>query len=337
MLVSVIVPTRNRPASFRETLEGIKHQLLCNIELIVIDDGSSEENSNLNKAHISDIFFDDCNYIYLPISNSQGNGPSHTRNLGINSAKGQLIAFCDDDDYWSEPEYLKTAIDSFSKDATLDIFFSNQKSLKNGELFREIWQPHLLNNINSRLTNDGEVITVSKAECLCAPGDFAHMNICVFRKSLLNDISGFWEAIRYAEDMDLFVRAVDAAKNIVYFNKTVSTMNVPDKSKKTSASTVLDLDQKAITLIHIGNHLINSCNTASSIKYGTKLAGDQYRRLSKQAATYSYEVAFIWGIQYLAKNPTLRWSLYMIYISSRSFLSKTKRWISNSEILRISK
>lgn len=97
-LVSVIIPTYNRPSYLKQTLESVYNQTYKNIEIIVIDDGSPNDEA-----------FEVCkNYIavtYIKIENS--GGPAKPRNIGIKSSKGKYIAILDDDDLWVEDKIEK--------------------------------------------------------------------------------------------------------------------------------------------------------------------------------------------------------------------------------------
>jgi len=90
-LVSIIVPTYQRPHFLVETLKSIIDQSYSNIEIIVVDDGT-----------IGDCNKDICNKFlnvqYFKIENT--GGPCKPRNVGISKSRGKYIAFVDDDDIW---------------------------------------------------------------------------------------------------------------------------------------------------------------------------------------------------------------------------------------------
>lgn len=93
-LVSVVVTTYNRCRYLTETLASIHNQTYNNIEILLIDDGSTSEIAIENKKMAS--AFSTCVYYY-----KKNSGQPDSRNYGIKKAKGAYIAFCDDDDYWS--------------------------------------------------------------------------------------------------------------------------------------------------------------------------------------------------------------------------------------------
>ena len=91
-LVSVIVTTFNRADLLRETLDSILSQTYNNFELIVVDDGSTDNTEEVVKEYI------DSRLQYIKTDN--WGGPARPRNVGIKESKGEYIAFCDDDDLW---------------------------------------------------------------------------------------------------------------------------------------------------------------------------------------------------------------------------------------------
>lgn len=90
-LVSVIIPTYNRPEMLRLTLESVHNQTFSDFEVLVIDDGTPHsENETLCRKFPK--------VQYFKIENS--GGPSKPRNFGIQKANGKYVAFVDDDDLW---------------------------------------------------------------------------------------------------------------------------------------------------------------------------------------------------------------------------------------------
>ena len=97
-LVSVIIPTYNRKESLLRSVESVLNQTYKNIEIIIVDDNSSDGTSE-KVQEISDNRVD---YIKL----ERNSGACAARNTGIRNAHGDYIAFQDSDDYWY-PEKLE--------------------------------------------------------------------------------------------------------------------------------------------------------------------------------------------------------------------------------------
>ena len=107
--VSVVIPTYNREAFIEESVESALSQRLDAkqraVEVIVIDDGSSDNTSKIIKKFGNKIR-------YRRINNS--GKPAVVRNIGVQMAKGELIAFLDSDDKWL-PNRLSSQMKYFSE------------------------------------------------------------------------------------------------------------------------------------------------------------------------------------------------------------------------------
>ena len=91
-LVSVVIPTCNRPILFERALKSVLKQKYDNFEIIIIDDGSMELVKDICDKYKNE------NLIY--IVNKVNLGGAESRNIGINISNGKYIAFLDDDDVW---------------------------------------------------------------------------------------------------------------------------------------------------------------------------------------------------------------------------------------------
>ncbi|MBK0381800.1 glycosyltransferase family 2 protein [Pedobacter sp. SD-b] len=124
-LVSVIIPTFNRGYVLHKTIESVLNQTYKNIEIIVVDDGSTDNTKKVVSTFGNKLF-------YIQKSHS---GQGDTRNLGLQYAKGEIIAPLDSDDTLNE-DFLEKSVD-YMLDHNLDMFFSNfihcfsKKNLKN--------------------------------------------------------------------------------------------------------------------------------------------------------------------------------------------------------------
>lgn len=96
-LISVIIPTYNRYTYLLKTLESVKNQTHKNIEIIVVNDGSSQEEYYQNKL-------EGCIVLNMDKNSKQRFGHASPggfqRSMGMKIASGEYYAFVDDDDYW---------------------------------------------------------------------------------------------------------------------------------------------------------------------------------------------------------------------------------------------
>ncbi len=103
--VSVIVPTYNRAKFLGYCVNSVLQQSYGNLELIVIDDGSTDDTAAvLNEAARSDN--------RVRVLKQEKRGAQFARNMGLQESTGVLVNFLDDDDLW-HPEKLSTQVDAF--------------------------------------------------------------------------------------------------------------------------------------------------------------------------------------------------------------------------------
>ena len=106
-LISVIVTTYNRKELLSTTIKSILNQTYSNLELIVVDNYSGYDFND---------YMNSFNDERIKAFQNQNNGIiAINRNFGITKAKGEYLAFCDDDDYWVDEkleQQIKHVIDN---------------------------------------------------------------------------------------------------------------------------------------------------------------------------------------------------------------------------------
>lgn len=114
-MVSVIIPTYNRADKIKRSIESVLRQSYQNFEIIVIDDGSTDNTYQVvDKIGDSRICY---------IKSDRRIGANAARNVGIQRAKGEYIAFQDSDDVWRKDK-LKIQMDMFRERNDVDIIYS---------------------------------------------------------------------------------------------------------------------------------------------------------------------------------------------------------------------
>jgi glycosyltransferase involved in cell wall biosynthesis len=89
---SVIIPTRNRPEFLAEATASVLAQRNADLELLVVNDGDALQ-TTFSDAHVR-------------VLDNHKRGAVPARNLGVSEAKGSIIAFLDDDDFWIDENHL---------------------------------------------------------------------------------------------------------------------------------------------------------------------------------------------------------------------------------------
>lgn len=114
MDVAAIVPTFNRAKLLPETLDSLLGQSLMLSEIVVVDDGSTDETQRVLKRFGSRVR-------YVRIDNS---GPCRARNVGVEHSEANWIAFCDSDDLWL-PQKLEKQAELILSQPSLEYCFTN--------------------------------------------------------------------------------------------------------------------------------------------------------------------------------------------------------------------
>jgi glycosyltransferase involved in cell wall biosynthesis len=96
-MVSVIIPFLNEEKVLAEAIESVLHQTYRNWELILVDDGSTDQSCDIAKGYAKSY---PLQIRYFDHDDHRNRGISFSRNLGIEKANGDLIAFLDADDVW---------------------------------------------------------------------------------------------------------------------------------------------------------------------------------------------------------------------------------------------
>jgi glycosyltransferase involved in cell wall biosynthesis len=130
--VSVVVPTFNRAALLKETVESILAQSYSDFELIIVDnmseDGTAGYIAGLNDERVR--YF----------RNPNGGVIAVNRNFGIRQARGEYVALCDDDDLWL-PKKLETQVAVLNGDAGVGLCYSNASTF-NASGVIDRWMMH---------------------------------------------------------------------------------------------------------------------------------------------------------------------------------------------------
>lgn len=116
-LISVMMPTYNNGKYIKQAIESIYAQNYNNIEIIVIDDGSTDNTKEILKQ------YKDIKYFYI-----EHKGISFARNLALENSKGEYIAFLDSDDYWL-PDKLNIQMQYLKNHPDCKIVFTKYKNI----------------------------------------------------------------------------------------------------------------------------------------------------------------------------------------------------------------
>lgn len=148
-LVSVVIPVYNTAHYVEKTLQSILRQTLYDIEILVFDDGSTDQSLSI----IQKIAQKDCR---IKIYTHSNQGLSVTRNLGIKKARGEFIYFMDSDDLL-ETEALQECYQKCEQENLDFVFFNAESFCEDTTLLRDYQYSHI-NNIEDKVWNGKELL-----------------------------------------------------------------------------------------------------------------------------------------------------------------------------------
>lgn len=184
--VSIVLPTYNRGDMLVNTLPKILNQTYENFELLIVDDGSTD-----NTKEVLKLFADDrIKYIEL----EQNGGQSKARNIGIQNASYNYIAFADSDDFWNETK-LEVQMDRLLREFASGFCYCAYTYHREDE--SELVVPR--KNI-AKVRKEGYIYPeLLRRNLVGAPS-------LVVKKECIDTIGGFNEALDCLEDWEFALR-----------------------------------------------------------------------------------------------------------------------------------
>ena len=193
---SIILCCYNSEEFLQETLLSISNQTYKNYELIIIDDGSTDQTSN-----IINYFKEKNNYIRIKYYQKKNSGLSSSRNLAISKSKYDWIAIIDHDDVWLENK-LETQAKEIIKNPKKKLFFSDFWILNNNiktsriKIFKE------KDNFN---TNELNLSRKKGFLNLINYGCFIGSSTVVFDKNIISQVGNFKSNYKFLCDYIFFI------------------------------------------------------------------------------------------------------------------------------------
>jgi glycosyltransferase involved in cell wall biosynthesis len=181
--VSVIIPSCNRAAMLREAIDSVLAQTLDAFELIVIDDGSTDDTPALLDGICRE-------HSKVRFESMPHRGVAAARNRGVELARAPLIAFLDSDDIWHR-EKLTRQLDFMRANPPLKISQCQEIWIRGGRR---------VNPGRRHLKRGGDQFVESLRTCLVSA------SAVIMRTEFFRALGGFDEVMLAAEDYDLWLR-----------------------------------------------------------------------------------------------------------------------------------
>jgi len=180
-LVSVVIATYNSGTYLREAIESVLRQSVGELELLVIDDGSTDGTSGLVKS------IGDARLSYFWQANA---GQTAAKNHGLRRANGRFVGFCDGDDYWY-PDKLELQLPLFEKSSLTGVVYSPADTIdEHGQPLPSVIPAYYRGDVTNELflTN------------------FVPFGTALVRRECLDRVGSFDDALAMGIDWDLWLR-----------------------------------------------------------------------------------------------------------------------------------
>ena len=192
MKVSVIIPTFNRFSLISRAIDSVLNQTIKPFEIIVVDDGSSDNTSTFIKN----------NYKSVKLIKQKNLGVSKARNVGIKNSSGDWIALLDSDDEWKKNK-LEVQIKSLSEYDYYSVCHTNEIWIRNGIR---------VNQKKRHQKYGGDIFDKCLDICRISPSSI------IFKKNIIDEVGWFDEGLPICEDYDLWLR-ITANFKILFIDK----------------------------------------------------------------------------------------------------------------------
>ncbi len=198
-LVSVIIPAHNREDFIKQTIDSVIQQTYPNIELIVVDDGSTDKTYEILKQFGDKIFL-------LQHQGGTNKGQSAAINLGMRTANGKYIAVLDSDDLF-QPNKITLQVDFLERNHDIGLVYGNGQAIdEKGNYLYDIIPP------GHTERNKPELVLLN-----------CYYNVpsnALVRKRAFADAGEFDESMRSAQDHDMAIRLAEVCK-LAYLNENL--------------------------------------------------------------------------------------------------------------------
>ena len=191
-MVSIIIPAYNAEKYIAETIKSVVNQTYKNWELIIVDDGSTDNTVDVITGYMNKDF--PINYVF-----QKNSGVSTARNKGLSAAQGEYIALLDADDIWLENN-LEIKISTLEKSKDIYWVYSSMYQInEKSNILKEAPKGTDIDILNSILIWENEVV----------PGPCSNI---VFKRECYDNGCAFDPLFSTAADQDFTIRLASKYK-----------------------------------------------------------------------------------------------------------------------------
>lgn len=212
-IVSVVIPTFNCARFLPMALESVLSQDYENIEIILVDDGSTDETCEVIQPFLDRICY---------VKQENWGGPSRPRNVGIQNASGELIAFFDSDDLMIQGK-LAESVRVLNNHPDISLVFTNFRGIDpKGIVIRSNHlKPYrdFRKELEFRESGKVGILAGRKAHGQLLMANFIGTSSVICRKEIFSDVGPFDESMLNSDDVDMWRRMAFAGYNFAFIDR----------------------------------------------------------------------------------------------------------------------
>ena len=219
-LISILIPTYNNGKYISQAIESVYAQNYDNMEIIVVDDGSTDNTKEVLKQ------YKDIKYFYV-----EHKGIPFVRNLALEKSQGEYIAFLDSDDYWL-PEKLNIQMQYFKEHPDCEIVFTKYKNFFEEETLKT----------NKKAMHEKLIENVMKQ----------YLPSSIVKKNLFERYGYFDENYKIGEDSEFLYRLLKKGINLkhyidkIFYMRRLHRTNISFSNNKNVVEVVTSILRKGL-------------------------------------------------------------------------------------------
>lgn len=222
MKASVIVPMYNAKAYIGKTIDSILPQLSSDMELLIIDDGSTDGSADIVDAYVNS----QVRRITIPNSG----GPARPRNEGIRQAKGEIVFVFDADDLML-PGKIEATLEAFEQHPDVALVFTDFQSIDGAG---QLLNPDYLGGYDFMKRHrqpPGSAVRIASKEAYrsLAFENYIGTSSVAIRKRVLDEIGGFDDTLKNSDDRDMWFR-ITRLHDVAYVPRVLHSYRVHAQS-----------------------------------------------------------------------------------------------------------
>jgi glycosyltransferase involved in cell wall biosynthesis len=257
-LVSIVIPSFNSTEFINEAIDSCRRQTYKNIEIIVVDDASTDNTLEKLRA-VEDVQL---------IINNENKGACYARNVGLELAHGEYIKFLDADDFLIK-DCIERQVQRSEALCASEIAYGNFATLRNTHI----------GSFSNNVLVPGSIASIVAM-------DIIHTTTPLHRRNLLRKVSGFDERFKSSQEWNLHVRLTAIGVQFRYFNDDIMVYRIHDSKHR-----ITTVRNKVKNIAYEKEKILETCRSVIDACDDDALAAFSFRiwdvgRLALQVGNY---------------------------------------------------